>query len=174
MTGRVQIYTGNGKGKTTAALGLAVRAACSGLNVYIGQFMKGSEYAELTLPDHFPEKITIEQYGTPKLLCKGEEPSEEDMRSAASGLAAFRTAMESGLYDVAIADELIVTAYLGLIEEFDVIEMILARPESVELVLTGRYATEKMMDLADLVTDMREVKHYYGSEDLQAREGIEF
>lgn len=172
--GRVQIYTGNGKGKTTAALGLAVRAACAGLKVYIGQFMKGMEYSELSLPERFPGSITLEQYGTPRLLCKGESPAPEDMRAAASGLRRLREELVSCRWDVVVADELCVAVHLGLVSEAEALSIITARPPDVELVLTGRYATDAMVAAADLVTDMHEVKHYYASESLPARKGIEF
>lgn len=173
MKGKFQLYTGNGKGKTTAALGLAVRAACAGMKIYFGQFMKGQDYSELCLPEHFPGFITMEQYGTPRLLCKGEEPSEEDLRSASAGLDKIRTVMVSGDYDLVIADELNVTVHMGLLNENDVLEFILQRPDNVELVLTGRYAPESFIEAADLVTEMREVKHYYSTENLLARKGIE-
>jgi len=173
MKGRFQLYTGNGKGKTTAALGLAVRAACAGMKVYIGQFMKGQDYSELCLPDHFPETITMEQYGTPRLICKGEKPSEDDMRSAAAGLDKIKTIMVSGEFDLVIADELNVAVHMGILTGKDVMDFIGQRPDDVELVLTGRYAPESFIEAADLVTEMREIKHYYATENLQAREGIE-
>lgn len=174
MEGRLQLYTGNGKGKTTAALGLAVRAACSGLKVYIGQFMKGQDYSELALSEKFPESITIEQYGTPKLLCKGEEPSEEDLSAARNGLLKLREAMFSGSYDVVIADELNVTVHLGLLDAAAALDVLKQRPDNVELVVTGRFAPDSFIQLADLVTEMREVKHYYETENLPARKGIEY
>lgn len=173
-TGRLQVYTGNGKGKTTAALGLAVRAACAGIPVYIGQFMKGSDYSELALPGHFPGLITMEQYGTPRLLCKGEEPTEEEREAAAEGLKRLTTAMLSGEYGLVVADELNVTVHMGLLEEDDVLPLLDSRPPEVELVLTGRYAPRSFIDRADLVTEMVEKKHYYSSEGLPARKGIEF
>jgi len=173
MKGKFQLYTGNGKGKTTAALGLAVRAACAGMKVYFGQFMKGRDYSELCLPEHFPGAITMEQYGTPRLICRGEKPSEEDMRSASAGLEKIRAVLISGNYDLVIADELNVTVHMGLLNEDDVMEFIGQRPDGVELVLTGRYAPDSFIEMADLVTEMREVKHYYATENLLARKGIE-
>ena len=173
MKGKFQLYTGNGKGKTTAALGLAARAACAGMKVYIGQFMKGQDYSELCLPDHFPGAIAMEQYGTPRLICKGEQPSEDDMRSAAAGLDKIKAMMVSGNYDLVIADELNVTVHMGLLSENDVMDFISQRPDDVELVLTGRYAPESFIEAADLVTEMREIKHYYATENLLARKGIE-
>ena len=174
MNGKFQLYTGNGKGKTTAALGLSVRAACNGLKVYFGQFMKGREYSELCLPDHFSELIVMEQFGTPKLICKGEMPSEEDLQFAWSGLEKTRAAMISGEYDIIVADELNVTVYMGLLKEDDVVEFIGQRPYDVELILTGRYAPDSFIEIADLVTEMKEIKHYYTTENLLARKGIEF
>jgi len=174
MKGRFQLYTGNGKGKTTAALGLAVRAACAGMNVYIGQFMKGSDYSELCLPEHFSGIISLEQYGTPRLICKGEKPSLEDIRCAEDGLAKIRIVMISGEFDVVIADELNVTVHMGLLKEGDVLDFISLRPDSVELVITGRYAPESFVEAAHLVTEMREIKHYFKAENLEARRGIEF
>ncbi len=174
MEGRLQVYTGNGKGKTTAALGLAVRAACAGIRVYFGQFMKGSDYAELSLPSHFPGMITMEQFGTPRLLCKGEEPSAEDIRLAAAGLEKTMNAMLSGMYGLVVADELNVTVHMGLIDEKLAVEFVEKRPPEVELVITGRYAPPRLVETADLVTEMTEVKHYYAAEGLAARRGIEF
>ena len=173
MKGRFQLYTGNGKGKTTAALGLAVRAACAGKKIYIGQFMKGQDYSELCLPDHFPETIVMEQYGTPRLICKGEKPSEDDVRAAAEGLDKIKAILVSGEFDLVIADELNVAVHMGILTVKDVMDFIGQRPDDVELVLTGRYAPESFIEAADLVTEMREIKHYYATENLLARKGIE-
>ena len=173
MTGKIHVYTGNGKGKTTAALGLAVRAACAGLKVYMGQFMKGSDYSELALPGHFPGLIVMEQYGTPNLLCKGVEPSELDRDKAKEGLDLILRVLKSGDFDLVIADEINVTVHLGLLNEGDALELFSNRPRNVELVLTGRYAPESFINKADLVTEMKEIKHYYQTEGLEARKGIE-
>lgn len=170
----MQVYTGNGKGKTTAALGLAVRSACSGLKVYIGQFMKGSDYSELCLPVRFPGLITLEQYGTPRLLCKGQAPSAEDIRGAQRGLALLKNAVSRGGYNLVIADELSVTVHLGLLQVEEAMGVIEDRAHGVELVITGRYAPKEFVDSADLVTEMVEKKHYYSTEKLHARKGIEF
>ena len=174
LGGRVQVYTGNGKGKTTAALGLALRFACSGRRVYIGQFMKGSDYSELCLPAHFPGLITMEQYGTPRLLCQGEAPGDEDLARAKKGLHLLREAVSGGSYGLVIADELNVTVHLGLLSVTEALEVIRDRACGVELVLTGRYAPKEIIDAADLVTEMTEVKHYYATERLKARKGIEY
>ena len=174
MRGMVQIYTGNGKGKTTAAIGLSVRAACAGMRVYFGQFMKGSEYSELSLPEYFPAHVTLEQYGSPKLLCRGEEPSEDDRDRAARGLGLIEEALGSGLYDIVVADELNVAVHMGLLDESMALSVILGRPEAVELVITGRYAPASFIEAADLVTEMRDIRHYYDTLGLKARKGIEF
>lgn len=171
-SGRFQIYTGNGKGKTTALLGLSVRAACAGLKVYIAQFMKGQDYSELCLPDRFPE-ITIEQFGSPAFIGPGEKPTSADIRNAAEALSSVRRALIGGCYHVVAADEICVAVHLGLLKVQDALALADARPEGVELIFTGRYATEEMISMADLVTEMMEVKHYYNTEKLLARRGIE-
>ena len=170
--GRLQVYTGNGKGKTTASLGLAVRAACSGMRVYIGQFMKGQSYSELCLPRRFPE-ITMEQYGTPDFILPGEKPSEKDIHLAEKGLLSVSAAMQSGDFDMVIADEICVAVYMGLLKEQHVLELAAVRPASIEVVFTGRYASDSLIKAADLVTEMMEIKHYYNTEKLSARTGIE-
>lgn len=171
-TGRFQIYTGNGKGKTTALLGLSVRAACSGMRVYIGQFMKGQTYSELCLPDRFPE-IEIVQFGTPGFIQQGSSPSTIDLKRAEIAYATIKEALTSGRFDLVGADEICVAVYMGLLNEGKALELIEARPSDVELIFTGRYATERMVGKADLVTEMKEVKHYYNTEKLSARRGIE-
>ena len=110
--GRLQVYTGNGKGKTTAALGLAVRAACSGMKVFIGQFMKGQDYSELCLPERFPE-ITMKQFGNPDFIQPGEKPSSRDIELAENGLQVLTSAMLSGDYDMIIADEICVSILIS-------------------------------------------------------------
>jgi cob(I)alamin adenosyltransferase len=174
MRGRLQVYTGNGKGKTTAALGLAVRAACAGLRVYIGQFMKGTDYSELCLPRLLSGRLKMEQYGTPRLICRGEEPGEDDIAHARKGLSRLRDALLSGDYDLVVADELSVTVHMGLLDVAEAMEVVLARPDEVEMVVTGRYAPPPLLEAADLVTEMREVRHYYATEGLEARKGIEY
>lgn len=167
--GFIQVYTGNGKGKTTAALGLALRAVCSGRQVIMVQFMKGMDYAELKAPEYL-ELFTIEQYGADCLV--GKEPLERDYDFAQKGLERLKQVLSSGAYDVVIADELNVTLSMGLIKIKDVLQAIQSRSPGTELVITGRYAPREIVDLADLVTVMTEVKHYYHS-GVEAREGIE-
>ena len=171
-TGKFHVYTGNGKGKTTALLGLSVRAACSGMRVYIGQFMKGRDYSELCLPRRF-EEITIEQFGTPEFIHPREKPTREQLEGGRRGIAAVRQAMNGGSFQLVAADEICVAVYLGVVPEAEAIALAKERPRGVELVFTGRYATEKIMEMADLVTEMVEVKHYYNAGEFPARRGIE-
>ena len=176
--GYVHVYTGDGKGKTTAALGLAVRAALSGLHVFAGQFMKGQDYSELAI-DRLPWRdvaggsIEIAQYGTPRLLCRGEKPGSEDLDRARAGIADLRGKLSGRAHDVVIADEICVAHHFGLVTLEDVLGLLDSRPASVELVLTGRKAPQELIDRADLVTDMREVRHYFASQGVRARKGIE-
>jgi len=168
--GCVQVYTGDGKGKTTAALGLALRASGHGLRTYIGQFMKGQRYGELeALRDH--PLITIEQYGDVRCI-RREEVTSEHVAQAQKGLDRVRQAMLSGEYDIVVMDEVNVTIWFGLLAAEDVLVLLDRRPEHVEMVLTGRRAPQELIDRADLVTEMRMVKHYY-EQGVMAREGIE-
>lgn len=169
--GMVQVYTGNGKGKTTAALGLAVRAAGHGLRVYIGQFMKGVAYGELAALRRLPN-ITIEQFGRPEWV-DPTSVTEEDREMAERALRFGREALHSGKYDVVILDEINVAAGWGLLPVDQVVELIESRPANVELVLTGRSAPAKFLELADLVTEMCEVKHPF-QRGITSRLGIEF
>lgn len=169
-TGRVHIYTGNGKGKTSAALGLAFRAAGRGLRTYIAQFMKGQPYGELVTAGRIPE-ITIEQFGKDTFV-HVDKPTDEDIRLADAGLSAATRAMNSGEFDIIILDEINVALYFKLIPLDRVIALVQSRPDAMELVLTGRYAPQQLVDIADLVTEMVEVKHYY-HQGTPARDGIE-
>jgi cob(I)alamin adenosyltransferase len=166
----VQVYTGDGKGKTTAALGLALRASGHGLHTYIGQFMKGQRYGELeALRDH--PLITLEQYGDPRCIHR-EEVTTEHVAQAHRGLEQARKAMLSGDYDLIVLDEVNVSIWFGLLETEDVLALLDQKPEHVEVVLTGRRAPQALIDRADLVTEMREVKHYY-QQGVKARAGVE-
>ncbi len=168
--GYIQVYTGEGKCKTTAALGLAVRAVGAGLRVYLGQFIKKGDYSEIRiLKERFPE-VTVEQYGAGRFV-RGK-PSAEDRAVAAQGLAALRSALHSGRYDVVIADEINGAVGAGLFPEDEVLSLMADKPEAVELVLTGRGAGGKVCGRADLVTEMRCLKHYFNA-GVQGRPGIE-
>lgn len=170
--GFVQIYTGNGKGKSTAAIGQAVRAAGFGLKTYIVQFMKEFPYNELISLKHLSEWIAIEQFGGDEFVYKKELPGEEELVKAKKGLQTAREKMLSGEYDLIILDEAIVAIYFKLIETKELVEFIKIKPENVELILTGRYCPEELVELADLVTEMKEVKHYY-QKGITSRRGIE-
>ena len=170
MQGFVQIYTGDGKGKTTAALGLALRAAGAGLRVYFGQFIKNGDYSELQALARFADCITIRQFGLGRFV--GRKPAPEDREAAGQGLQEIRRALVSGAYDLVIGDEANVAASRGLIEEADLLALIDLRPPQVELVLTGRGAPAVVLARADLVTEMRAVRHYY-DRGVAARVGIE-
>lgn len=170
--GYVQIYTGDGKGKTTAALGLAMRAAGAGLRVYIGQFIKDMEYGEIgIIRERLPE-ITAELYGNEAGCIIDRAPSEEDVRCAQQGLARAKAVLSGGEYDLVILDELTIPLSMGLLDLSEILEMIRQKPENVELVITGRSAPAELIDMADLVTEMKEVKHYY-REGVLSRRGIE-
>jgi cob(I)alamin adenosyltransferase len=170
--GYVQVYTGNCKGKTTAALGLAFRAMGRGLKTYIGQFMKGQFYGELKSAEMCHPYITIEQFGKPGFQHVKESPDKEDIRMARQGLAKAVAAMLSGEYDIVVLDEIITSHHFKIITLEEILKVINSKPEGVELVLTGRYAPPELIEAADLVTEMTEVKHYYQKKVL-ARNGIE-
>lgn len=171
--GYVQVYTGDGKGKTTMALGLALRAAGSGIRTYIGQFMKGSPCGELRAVERLREWITIEQYGDPQCIALREKPSEEDIQRAQDGLARAREAMHSGKYHIIVLDEVNVAIGFHLLSEEEVLEVVDQKPLQVELICTGRRAPQALLDRADLVSEVREVKHYY-RQGVRARVGIEW
>lgn len=170
--GYFQIYTGNCKGKTTAALGLAFRAAGHGLKTYIGQFMKGQDYGELKAAQMVQPFITIEQYGKDTLIHVKNPPNPEDIAMAKSGLKICTDAMLSGKYDIVVFDEINVAHFFNLITVDEMKEVIKKKPSGVELVFTGRYAPQELIEVADLVTEMKEVKHYY-NQGIEARVGIE-
>ncbi|MCG9479231.1 MAG: cob(I)yrinic acid a,c-diamide adenosyltransferase [Actinomycetia bacterium] len=168
--GYVQVYTGNGKGKTTAALGLALRAAGNGMKVFIGQFIKGMEYSEIRALKKFSGYIEIKQYGRGCFI--NQSPEQEDIDSAKNGLKELEKIIGSGQYDVIILDEINIAVYLKLLNVEDVIRLIEQKPQATELILTGRFANKSIIEAADLVTEMKEVKHYY-QQGILARAGIE-
>ncbi|MGD2029835.1 MAG: cob(I)yrinic acid a,c-diamide adenosyltransferase [Desulfobacterales bacterium] len=167
----IQVYTGDGKGKTTAALGLSIRAAGHGLKTYIGQFMKGQHYGELTALRDNPF-ITIEQYGDIECIHRNQV-TQKHKDQAEQGLIKARDAILSGKYDMVILDEINVTIWFGLLTVKQVLELLDQRPQSVEIILTGRYAPQEFIEYADLVSEMKEVKHYYKNQGILARDGIE-
>ena len=167
--GYVHIYTGDGKGKTTAAFGLAVRALCAGKRVFVGQFVKSMQYHETRMVDKF-EGIGIEQFGNGCTLTR--EVDEEDIRMAHRGLERCEEILLSGEYDIVILDELTIALYLRMLELADVVKLLQSKRPETELIITGRYAPQELIDMADLVTEMREVKHYY-TQGVLSRDGID-
>ena len=170
--GYVQVYTGNGKGKTTAALGLAFRAMGCGLKTYIGQFMKGQKCSELDAAMIVSDYVTIEQYGKTGFTRDKEHPDAQEMRNAKAGLVKARKAMLSGKYDIIVLDEINTAHFFHLLNVGEMLELVKKKPDGVELVFTGRYAPQEIIEAADLVTEMVEVKHYYNKGTL-SRKGIE-
>ena len=170
--GFIQIYTGNGKGKTTAALGLALRAIGHGHHVYIGQFMKGIKYGEVMGAELLGDKLTIYRYGEDTMV-HPDQAQESDIERAHEGLEQIRTAMHSGKYQLVVLDEINVTVAYGLLEAEQVLELLDEKPAGVELVLTGISAPASFIERADLVSEMKEVKHYYKDKGILSRQGID-
>lgn len=170
--GFVQIYTGNGKGKTTAAIGQAVRAAGYGLKTYIVQFMKEYPYNELNGLKNLSDLITIEQFCGDEFVYAKRPPDVNEIDKANRGLMKAKTRMLSGDYDLIILDEVCVAIYFGLFTDEEILTFIKMKPENVEIILTGRYCPVKLIDRADLVTEMKEIKHYF-REGIKSRNGIE-
>lgn len=190
--GYVQIYTGNGKGKTTAAIGLAVRALGAGLRVLFLQFMKSRVYSEHDIMPAISPNLTLETMGKPYFVVEeGSVPQEEIdkwgegvvvfppgkpprdyVEIVARGVERARRAVSSGEYDLVVLDEIVVALHFGLVSWEQVRDVLDCKKDSVELVLTGRGASPELLARADLVTEMRETKHYYAS-GVEARKGIE-
>jgi cob(I)alamin adenosyltransferase len=168
--GCIQVYTGDGKGKTSAALGLALRAAGAGLRVFIVQFAKAQASAELASLERLAASITVRRYGTARFI--DGSPSPEDRAAATEGLADAGAALAGGGFDVVILDEACIALHYGLFSLEELLRVIDGRKAGVEVVVTGRKAPQGLIDAADLVTEMREVKHYYRT-GLGARSGIE-
>ena len=170
MRGYVQVYTGDGKGKTTSAIGLSIRSAGAGLKVYIAQFIKMGDYSEIRALKKFSDLITVEQFGLGRFI-KGM-PSQEDIEDARAGIEKVKSLMASLDYDIIILEEANVAAKCGLISVNDILDLISSKPENIELVITGRGAAPEVIEQADLVTEMMEIKHYF-QKGVPARVGIE-
>lgn len=167
--GYIHIYTGNGKGKTTAAFGLALRAAMAGKKVYIGQFIKGMAYEE-TKCTNFISGIKIDQYGTGCLVDR--KSNEDDVKRALFGLECCQNALCKGEFDVVIMDEITIAIYFNILTDEQVISTIKQKNEKVEVILTGRYASNRLIEIADLVSEIKEIKHYY-NQGVSSRKGID-
>lgn len=165
----VHIYTGNGKGKSTAAFGLALRALFANKTVYIGQFVKDMKYHETGI-EKIINGIKIEQLGAGCFIDR--KPCENDKIIAKKALQKCGKILENGDFDVVILDEINIAIYFKLFSSKEVIEILQKRDPKVEVILTGRYATKELIDFADLVTEMKEIKHYY-TQGVTSREGID-
>jgi len=170
--GYIQVYTGNGKGKTTAALGLSLRAAGHGLRTVIIQFMKGwIDYGELKGVEMLSPYVEIHQAGRDTFVNR-KDPDPEDVRLAREGLELARNTILGKRADIVVLDEINCAVDFGLLPVKEVLDLLRRKPEGMEILLTGRGAPPEFLELADLVTEMREVKHYY-AKGVDARVGVE-
>jgi cob(I)alamin adenosyltransferase len=170
MKGFIQVYTGNGKGKTTAAFGLTLRAIGAGKKVFFAQFVKGKIYSEIEAAQRFLPSVTVKQYGLGCFIIK--TPSQQVIEAARKGFEEVSQIIASGKYDIVVLDEANIAIYYNLFTVEELINVIRSKPEETEIVITGRYAPHELIEIADLVTEMLEVKHYY-TNGVEARVGIE-
>ena len=170
--GLVLVHTGNGKGKTTAAFGQALRAVGQGLRVCVIQFMKGRKYGEFLAAERYLPNLTIHLSGLDSFVMR-DKPAPVDIELARKGLDIAREAISSGNYDMVILDEINVAVDFKLIPLEEVINLIRNKPAALDLVLPGRYAAPEIMELADTVSEVREIKHHY-SAGIKDRAGIEY
>lgn len=168
--GYIQVYTGDGKGKTTAALGVSIRSLVAGHRVYFAQFIKGMQSGELSLPEAFPE-FTIVQYGMGRFI--DGRPDERDITAAREGLASCAEVLRSGTHDLVVLDEVNVALYYDMVKVSEVIDALTGRAPHVDVICTGRNAPSELIVASDLTTEMRKIKHYYAA-GVRARRGIEF
>lgn len=172
--GLVHVYTGEGKGKTTAALGVAVRAIGWGLKVCVIQFIKGyADIGEVLFAKRFPDNMTIKQFTTDSARSIDEEKVSQRKRVSQEAMTYAEQAVQNGDYDLIILDEINNAAHFNLIETARILRMIENKPERLELILTGRDAPKEITDAADYVTEMRKIKHPY-ERGIQARKGIDY
>lgn len=167
----IQVYTGEGKGKTTAALGVALRILGCGGNVLFAQFAKNGNYSEIKALKMFKEQVQIMQCGAYDFIY--DNPSKEDLAEALDGWEKTEQLVENNKFDLIVLDELNIALYFKLLETSKIIERLRVFKEQAEVIVTGQKACAEILELADLVTEMKEVKHYY-NEGVIAREGIEF
>ena len=169
--GYIHVYTGRGKGKTTAALGLGLRASGAGFKVHMIQFMKGRRYSEIDTIENITN-FTISQHGRDEFVSK-ENPDEIDINLAQKGFKYAKEIINNGKYDMIILDEINVAVDYNLISLKDMIKLLDKKPKNLELILTGRAAHPEIIKIADLVTEMLEIKHPY-QQGITARKGIDF
>jgi cob(I)alamin adenosyltransferase len=170
--GLIQVYTGDGKGKTTCALGLALRAVGQGFKVYMVQFLKGRETGEMQAAARLAPDLTLRSFGRPGLV-NLRSPAPADLNLARQALDLAETLINAGEHDLVILDEINLAITYNLIPLDEVLTMLRERPPWVEVVLTGRQAPPEVVALADLVTEMRPVKHYFEA-GVKSRRGIEW
>lgn len=170
--GYTHVYTGNGKGKTTAALGLAVRAAGSGLRTLFIHFMKDYQYSEVHGLFFLSQFIQIEQFGSDRFVVDRRQPTAEEVASIKKALTRTRRAYKENLHDIIVLDEIFPAFYFGIITIEEILAIINEKPDNIELALTGRYCPQEVIDAADLVTEMKEIKHYY-TKGVLSRKGID-
>lgn len=167
--GYLRVYTGNGQGKTTAAFGVLVRALCAGKRGYVGQFVKDEAYHETLLTQHF-DHLTIEQLGKGCFIDR--EPDSVDKATAQAALRHVTKLMASGQYDIVVLDELTIAIHYNLVTTQAALDAVGQRSLSTEVIITGRYAPPELIAAADLVTEMREIKHYY-RQGVLSRDGFD-
>ncbi len=169
--GYIHVYTGNGKGKTTAAIGLAIRAIGAGKKVFFAQFVKGMAYSEVKALKNFAPNIIVKQYGLNCFIYNA--PTQADINAAKKGLFEVTQIILSEKYDVVVLDEANIAIYYQLFSITELIDLLKKKPKQTEIIITGRYACQKLIDFADLVSEMKEIKHYY-TKGIEARKGIEY
>lgn len=170
--GFTHIYTGNGKGKTTAAIGQIIRAAGYRLKSYLACFMKDFPYSEFKALKRLGDLIEIEVFGKDDFVLRKLYPQGDELEAIRKGLDAAKLNMLSNKYDLIVLDEIFVCVYFKIFTEEEIINFIRLKPENIELILTGRYCPKEIYNYADLITEMNEVKHYY-TNGINARKGIE-
>jgi cob(I)alamin adenosyltransferase len=170
--GLIMVFTGDGKGKTTAALGQALRALGHGKKVLVVQFMKGRKYGEVLCAEQCLPNLPVRLCGLDSFVMRGN-PAPVDVELARQGLDLARNAILSDEYDMVILDEINVAMDFGLIPVESVVSMLKHKPAAVDVILTGRYAPKEIVEIADTVSEVKEIKHHY-SQGIKERAGIEF
>ncbi len=169
--GLIYVLTGNGKGKTTCAIGMAICEAYKGNQVFIAQFVKGLPYSEHSIIKSNFNLISLKTYGLDCFIEK--DPTNEDVLAAKKGLKEVKEIIVSGNYKLVILDEANIALYYHLLETKELINIIKNRPNKVSIIITGRKAPNEILNIADSVTEVKELKHYY-SRGIDARKGIEY